>query len=187
MNKKGKPLNILEIGCGNGWLSAQLAKNTSGQVVGMDINKEELNQAGRVFGKISNLNFIEGDIRSCQLEHHSFDVILFAASLQYFPSIEEIMYAAFQYLNGGGEVHIADTLFYRRSTVDAARRRTKDYYTSLGFPEAAGYYFHHCIEDLDNFSAKILYNPASWVHKFTKNKSPFFWVCIKPGKRESNP
>src|SRR5688572_28959283 len=99
MNKKGKPLNILEIGCGNGWLSAQLAKNTSGQVVGMDINKEELNQAGRVFGKISNLNFIEGDIRSCQLEHHSFDIILFAASLQYFPSIEEIMHAAFQYLN----------------------------------------------------------------------------------------
>jgi hypothetical protein len=71
--------------------------------------------------------------------------------------------------------------------VDAARQRTKDYYTSLGFPAAAGYYFHHCIEDLDNFSAKILYNPASWMHKFTKNKSLFFWVCIKPGKAESNP
>ncbi|HET6768518.1 MAG TPA: hypothetical protein VFH08_14000, partial [Chitinophagaceae bacterium] len=31
LDKKNKRLHILEIGCGNGWLSAQLAKNTSGQ------------------------------------------------------------------------------------------------------------------------------------------------------------
>src|SRR5215203_4755336 len=27
LDQKNKPLHILEIGCGNGWLSAQLAKN----------------------------------------------------------------------------------------------------------------------------------------------------------------
>ncbi|MGZ5220651.1 MAG: class I SAM-dependent methyltransferase, partial [Chitinophagaceae bacterium] len=75
LDKKSNPLNILEIGCGNGWLSAQLAINISGHVVGMDINKEELVQAARVFSTISNLKFIQGDIRAAQLEHNSFDII----------------------------------------------------------------------------------------------------------------
>jgi ubiquinone/menaquinone biosynthesis C-methylase UbiE len=188
LGKKRKSLHILEVGCGNGWLSAQLAKNISGQVVGMDINKEELAQAERVFSAISNLKFIQGDIRSAPLGQDSFDIIIFAASLQYFSSLDEIIRSAFQYLKADGEIHIIDTLFYRASHVAAARQRTKDYYNSLGFPEAADYYFHHCLEDLDHFSAKILYNTASWVHRFTKNKSPFFQVCIKKGgKAQSNP
>ena len=188
LDQKNKALHILEIGCGNGWLSAQLAKNTSGHVVGMDINKEELTQAVRVFGDIYNLKFISGDIRTAQLEHNSFNIIIFAASVQYFSSLKEIMQAAFQCLRAGGEVHILDTIFYKKNKVEAARQRTKDYYTTLGFPEASDYYYHHCIEDLKNFSAKILYDPISWMHKFSKNKYPFFWVCIKkPGNPESNP
>ena len=188
LGKKNKPLDLLEIGCGNGWLSAQLAKNTSGKVVGMDINKEELTQAARVFSDISNLRFISGDIRSAQLEHNSFDIIVFAASVQYFLSLKEIVESAFQCLRAGGEVHILDTVFYKKNDLDAARQRTKDYYTALGFPEASDYYYHHCIKDLENFSARILYDPLSWMHKFGKNKYPFFWVCItKPGNRESNP
>jgi len=188
LDQKNRPLHILEIGCGNGWLSSQLAKNISGQVMGMDINKEELTQAVRVFGDISNLKFMLGDIRTTQPEHDSFDIVVFAASLQYFFSLNEIMQSAFQYLRADGEVHILDTIFYKKNNVDAAKQRTKEYYTMLGFPEAANYYYHHCIEELKNFRAKILYEPVSWTNRFSKNKYPFFWVCIKkPGNRESNP
>ena len=179
LDQKNKPLHILEIGCGNGWLSAQLAKNTSGQVVGMDINREELTQAARVFKDISNLKFVSGDIRFAQLEHNNFDIIVFAASLQYFPSLKETVHAAFECLRTGGEVHIIDTILYNRSNVDAARQRSRDYYAALGFPEASGYYYHHCVEDLKNFSRRILYDPFSWIHKFAKNRYPFFWVCIR--------
>jgi ubiquinone/menaquinone biosynthesis C-methylase UbiE len=188
LKQKNRPLAILEVGCGNGWLSAQLAKNTSGQVIGMDINKEELIQAARVFGDITNLKFVSGDIRSAQLDHNSFDIIVFAASLQYFSSIIGILQPAFQCLRAGGEVHILDTIFYKKDNVDAARQRTKDYYTAIGFPAATDYYYHHCIEDLANFSARILFDPFSWIQKFRKNKYPFFWVCIgKPGNPGSNP
>jgi ubiquinone/menaquinone biosynthesis C-methylase UbiE len=182
LDQKNKSLHILEIGCGNGWLSAQLAKNTSGQVLGMDINKEELTQAARVFKDISNLKFVAGDIRSDQLQHDSFDIIVFAASLQYFSSLKDTVHSAFQCLRPGGEVHIIDTILYNKNNVDAARQRTRDYYTALGFPEATDYYYHHCIEDLQNFSYRILYDPFSWIHKFGKNRYPFFWVSIrKPG------
>ncbi len=188
LDQKNKPLHILEIGCGNGWLSAQLARNISAQVVGMDINNEELTQAARVFSDISNLRFISGDIRSAPLEHNSFDIIIFAASLQYFSSLKETMQSAFQYLRAGGEIHVIDTIFYKKNNVDAARQRTKDYYTALGFPGATDYYYHHCIEDLKNFSVRIIYDPSLWIHKFGKNKYPFFWVCIrKHGNPASNP
>src|SRR4051794_33766657 len=48
--KKTK-LSILEIGCGNGWLSNQLAAVTKTQVLGLDVNQTELAQAQRVFSK----------------------------------------------------------------------------------------------------------------------------------------
>ena len=179
LDKKQKPLRILEIGCGNGWFSAQLAKNASREVVGIDINKEELMQAARVFQKIQNLEFIQGDIRLGHVEHKNFDVIVFASSIQYFPSIVEIVKAAFLHLKNDGEIHILDTAFYTSEEMAAARQRTKDYYTGIGFPEAASYYFHHNIKELGDFKTKILYNPKSWINRFSKNKNPFFWICVQ--------
>lgn len=179
LGQKNKPLHILEVGCGNGWLSAQLAKNLSGQVVGMDINNGELMQAKRVFSEISNLKFISGDIRAGVLTQDSFDAIIFAASLQYFSSLREVLQSAFQYLRAGGEVHILDTIFYKKKNVHLAKQRTKDYYNRLGFPEATDYYYHHCIDDLKEFSPAMLYDPGSWKNKFNRNKHPFYWVCIK--------
>ena len=49
---------ILEVGCGNGWLSAQLASLENKVVTGMDINVTELAQAERVFGTRNNLQFL---------------------------------------------------------------------------------------------------------------------------------
>ena len=176
--KKNRPLNILETGCGNGWLSARMAKTIPGSVMGIDINKEELRQAARVFSKVPNLVFIAADMYSGQLNHKHFDIIVFAASLQYFSSAAEILQSALQFVKPGGEIHIIDTVFYPTDSIGAAQRRTEDYYTQLGFPEAAAYYFHHCLEDLDNFETKILYNPRSWLHQFSKKKNPFYWLCI---------
>ena len=177
--KKHKPLAILEIGCGNGWFSAQMAKNDSWKITGIDINKEELIQAARVFGKIPNLEFIHADIRSGQLKQNNFDVIVFASSIQYFPFIREIVKTAFLFLKTGGEIHILDTAFYHSGELEAARQRTKDYFTGIGFPEAASYYFHHDRKDLEGFNTKILYNPESWINKLGTNKNPFYWICIK--------
>jgi len=179
LDKKQSSLTILEIGCGNGWFSAQLAKNASWKVIGMDINKEELDQAIRVFQKIPNLEFIQGDIRLGQMKNTNFDIIVFASSIQYFPSIVEIVKAAFLLLKSDGEIHILDTAFYNSGEKIVAQQRTKDYYAGIGFPEAASYYFHHNIQDLGDFKTKILYKPKSWIARFSKNKNPFYWICVK--------
>jgi ubiquinone/menaquinone biosynthesis C-methylase UbiE len=181
LQKKEKPLAILEIGCGNGWLSAQLAHNKLWNVTGIDVNTVELEQAQRVFGQISNLKFIPGDIRQVQLQNSAFDVIIFAASVQYFPSLTEIVNETKKYLKPEGEIHIIDTVFYPEKEVESARQRSKNYYTSLGFPEAAQYYFHHTLEELKTIKAKKIYDPRAFLYKLFLRKNPFYWVSIKRG------
>src|SRR4051812_4228586 len=42
---KHKYLDVLEVGCGNGWLCNQISQIRDTQVIGLDINKFELDQA----------------------------------------------------------------------------------------------------------------------------------------------
>lgn len=184
---KNKSIDILEVGCGNGWLSSQLAKITAGTVTGVDINIPELDQAGRVFQHIHNLQFQYGDIRKGILENRKYDTIVFAASIQYFPSFREIISCALQHLQPHGEIHILDSCFYKPSGMAAAKQRSATHFYSIGFPAMRDHYFHHCITDLSYFNHKILYNPDSLIHRIVKTsfpggwqrvKSPFYRVCI---------
>jgi len=176
---KGHICNILEIGCGNGWLSAKLAIVARGNVTGIDINIVELEQARKVFAKAPNLRFMYGDIRSGMLQDQRYDLIVFAASIQYFPSLDEILKVALNHLTLQGEIHILDSHLYRFNEIAEARQRSKKYYTQMGFREMSGYYFHHSIEDLRPFSFFMLHNPHALKNKLTFHKSPFHWVVVK--------
>jgi len=184
--KNGHICNILDIGCGNGWLSAKLAKVARGKVTGVDINTTELNQARKVFGEIPNLRFVNGDIRSGILSDQRYDLLVFAASVQYFPSLDEILKVAVCHLTLQGEIHLLDSHLYRRSELAAARLRSKAYFTQLGFQEMEKHYFHHCLDDLHPFSHTILHNPHSPVSKFSLHRNPFHWVLIKNSNSPKN-
>jgi ubiquinone/menaquinone biosynthesis C-methylase UbiE len=179
LTAKKRSLDILEIGCGNGWLSHQLAEIPGTQVTGLDINFTELQQAARVFNDDPNLVFVHGDIRSGILTGRGFDCIVFAASLQYFPSLKKIVHVTLSFLKPGGEIHIIDTPFYRPGEIESARRRTAAYYISLGYPEMADFYFHHAGNDIRSFHHSLLYNPHSFGNRLLGNKSPFPWIRIR--------
>jgi ubiquinone/menaquinone biosynthesis C-methylase UbiE len=178
-----KICNILEVGCGNGWLAAQLASVIKGLVTGTDINALELEQAWRVFNKMPNLNFIEGDIHEAILGDNKYDLIVFAASIQYFKSLTEILNTAAKYLTLQGEIHIIDTHFYKSSEIPLARVRSKNYFTEKGFPRMADYYFHHNIRELETFSFTVLHDPGSTMNKLLFNKNPFHWIVVKNNYR----
>ena len=177
INKRTK-LNILDVGCGNGWLCHHLSKIPGSNVAGIDINKTELNQAKRVFDHIENLEFFYGGIDNESTRNEKFDAIIFAASIQYFPSLDSIIPAALQLLHPEGEIHILDSHFYKSSELEIARKRSFDYYHSLQFAEMTEYYFHHCVDELNPYNHKIFYNPDLFRNRFIKNKSPFPWICI---------
>jgi len=176
LKSKGKPLNILEIGCGNGWLSARLSEIENSTVTGLDINQVELTQANTVFKK-SNLQFIYGNIADNIFPDQKFDVVVFAASLQYFPSLA-IFNSIFPILSPQGEIHIVDTPFYKPRLVAAARERTRAYYTALHVPEMADRYHHHSVDELKKMDHIFLYDPNSFINKLLRRSHPFPWVVI---------
>jgi SAM-dependent methyltransferase len=175
ISRRRPPVNILEIGCGNGWLSNQMAQIEGTVVTGVDINEEEVEQAKRVFVR-SNLRFLYGDVRAGLIDE-IFDMIVFAASFQYFKNADKILKVCFNYLKDRGEVHIIDTQFYAMNKCTEASKRSRDYFAESGFPSMEEFYFHHSLNDLSGYDHKLLFNPNRFFNTLVKG-SPFPWVCI---------
>jgi ubiquinone/menaquinone biosynthesis C-methylase UbiE len=159
LGRKNKALQVLEIACGNGWLSAQLAELPDSTITGIDINTREIEQAMRVFHKIKNLKFIHGDIQILESTVNMYDAIILAASIQYFPSVPRLIHALLPLLQIGGEIHILDSPFYEHDQIGDAKTRSNEYYRNAGFPEMSQYYFHH--------------------NRLPSHRNPFPWYCIK--------
>jgi ubiquinone/menaquinone biosynthesis C-methylase UbiE len=179
MSAKKRSLDVLEIGCGNGWLSHRLAELRGAEVTALDINFTELQQAARVFNDDPNLNFIHGDIRFGVLEDLRFDYIVFAATIQYFPSLKKILHLALSYLKPGGEIHLIDSHLYKTEEMETQKKRTLAYYTSLGYPEMADFYYHHSLTDLRSFHHDVLHSPHSVMSRFLGLRNPWPWVRVK--------
>ena len=123
LSSRPRPLSILDLGCGNGWLSNLLSK-AGHSVLGMDQNRHELKQAARVFTTNSHLSFLEADIFSAPFIPGYFDVIVLASVLQYFQDAPGLVSMLSNYLKPQGEIHILDTPLYLDSELDAAVLRS---------------------------------------------------------------
>jgi ubiquinone/menaquinone biosynthesis C-methylase UbiE len=178
LSDKQKPPAILELGCGNGWLSNQLSECAE-VVAGIDQNLHELKQAARVFSQNSKLGFLQTDIFSAPFDTGCFDVIVFASVIQYFQDLPLLISTVKKYLKPQGEIHVIDSPLYSDDEVEAATQRSQEYYSSLGFPEMASHYFHHRESTLKELGAKTLYSPRSFSNRLNrllaKNDSSFPW------------
>lgn len=174
--------SALDLGCGNGWFTNKLA-SVSKEVVGMDMNQLELEQAARVFDN-NRVHFCYGDIFCSNLPNGHFDLITLNACIQYFPDAKKLIHRLTELLSISGEIHIIDSPFYKANAVDYARKRTAEYYAKLGFPEMANHYFHHDWDSLWPFKHEVKHNPKSLKERLSKKlgvlSSPFPWIIIRP-------
>jgi len=179
-----KEKNILEIGCGNGWLSNMIAEKTDNNITALDLNEFELKQAANVFRNKGKLTFIYGNILENIFTQNSFDFILFAGSIQYFNNLPELFNRLFNYLANVGEIHIVDSNFYKKNEIQQAKMRTKKYYESVGFAEMIKYYHHHDWNEIKKYNHKLM-NP--YGIRFSKmfnsvsgtRRNIFPWIAIK--------
>jgi len=163
---------VLELGCGNGWFSHQLANALGTDTLGIDVNEKELLQAARVFRHTANLNFLYADIMQVQLPDF-FDCIILNSSLQYFSDISKLFETLFSKLRPGGKIYIADSPIYQ-STADAdlAKQRSMKYFSGMGSEAMGNNYFHHTFDKLKNFEPELVFNEKTLFAKMQRLISP---------------
>lgn len=77
----GPKESVLDIGCGNGFLTSDVAKCTRGRVVGIDMNENNIAFA-KAHYQADNIEFIRGDVRT-NLEEARFDVVMMSNVLEH--------------------------------------------------------------------------------------------------------
>ncbi len=177
-----RSLSVLELGCGNGWLSHHISLVPGINVWGVDRASPELTQAARVFHQ-ANLIFIATDIFTPPFGPHTFDVIILASVIQYFPDLPRLIHTLQSRLASGGEIHVLDSPLYSPEEIPAARERTRAYYATLCYPEMAEQYFHHAFSELELFVPRWLYRPDNLlprlVRRLGQSPASFPWLVIR--------
>jgi len=95
--------NILEVGCGAGWLSRRLANLApQGRVVGMDISDEMIRVARRTGAESENLLFVTGEVGEIPWEPNFFHHAISVESAYYWPEPAAGIQEMFRVLRPGG-------------------------------------------------------------------------------------
>ena len=181
--KKDREFNILDLGCGNGWLANKLSGISGASVLGVDINQHELEQAARVFNNRANLALVYADIFDSKINEMKFDIIILAGVLMYFKDSEVLINKLCRMLNAGGEIHLIDNALYSKTDVEGARQRTLEHYKQMGMPAMAEHIYHHLLSEFDMYNPEIIYDPDSLTSRvkrksLEKDLSPFYWIKI---------
>ena len=120
----GRNTNILELGCGNGWLSYNLAKSLNANLCAVDVNEKELRQGARVFSDQKNVCLVYANIFDSVFQPKKFDAIILGSSIQYFKNLKDLIASLFDLTKSSGTIYIADSPFYAtQEKADAAKKR----------------------------------------------------------------
>jgi len=99
--------NLLDVGCGAGWLSRRLAKLVpDGRVVGMDISDEMIRHARRSSADFDNLMFVAGEVAQIPWQPHFFSHAISVESSYYWPDPAAGIKDIFRVLSDGGSAWI---------------------------------------------------------------------------------
>ena len=182
LKSQGTGLQVLEVGCGNGWLSGNLQRDGH-HVLGLDPFTEEVEQAARVFPQ--GPAFALGDLLSTTIPVAVFDSVLFPASIQYFKDPVAAITKARMHLKPGGTIHVLDSVIYASEReAHQANMRSSIYFSGIGVPKMASHYYGHCLDAFRDLGAlHILERPSArwhWRSMLGRSNGPFTHLIIGP-------
>src|ERR1700689_4380286 len=100
--------NILDLGCGAGWLSSLLAEQVpEGRVIGIDVSDEMIRRARRRNVNVENAMFVIGEAEQIPWDAAFFDKAISVESAYYWPNPAKAMSEIFRVLCEGGSAWIA--------------------------------------------------------------------------------
>jgi arsenite methyltransferase len=99
--------NVLDVGCGSGWLSRRLAKRVmEGRVVGMDVSDEMIRVARRTSLDFENILYAIGEVAEIPWEANFFNHAISVESAYYWPEPAAGIREIFRVLRPGGAAWI---------------------------------------------------------------------------------
>jgi SAM-dependent methyltransferase len=139
--ERGRALDVLDLGAGNGWLSARLAARGH-RCVAADLRVDDVDglaaaapfarRLPRMFGRVA-ASFDALPVRS-----RHFDLVVFDASLHLAEDLAPVLAEAARASAPGGRVAILDSPFYARAASGEAMRAEKRLETAARFADLAG-------------------------------------------------
>ena len=104
---------ILDVGCGGGFLSAQLAEAAAwGELVGIDIEPSQVDMATETAARrsVANAQFQVGDARDLPFGNGSFDAVHFGGVLLHIGDVDRALEEARRVLRPGGLIACRDLM-----------------------------------------------------------------------------
>lgn len=110
----GRDLTLLDLGCGNGFPSFELANRlgASCHVAAIDIWREGLNRARskQRFHKLANLSIVEADGARMPFPDSTFDLIVSNVGLNNFADPQSVLAECRRVLRGGGSLYLTTNI-----------------------------------------------------------------------------
>lgn len=137
----GRPLEVLDLGAGNGWLSYRIAQ-ADHRATALDIREDEVDGLGAAGPFIQRsggrMRTLVAPFEAIPAPRASFDLAVFNASLHYATDLAAVINEAARVVRPGGRLVILDSPFYRREADGLAMVAEKTAAAPERFGERAG-------------------------------------------------
>ncbi len=122
--------SVLDVGCGSGAITADIAQRISGKVVGIDLSEHLIELAQKNFAHISNLSFEVANIND-YVSDEKFDLVIAARTLQWVNNPAEVVQKMVGLLKKGGKISINDYNHLKVEWSPAPPKSMLDFYEAF--------------------------------------------------------
>lgn len=177
----GRPLSILDLGAGNGWLSYRLAQMRH-EAVALDIRDDDIDGLGAAARLLADapmpFECVHATFDDIPFAAGRFDVTVFNASLHYARDLKHVLAEAARVTRPGGTLAILDSPFYGLTADGEAMVAEKRARGSAVFGAAAHMLLSQSfIEYLTRESLTEAYPPHFWERRCVRYP---LWYELRP-------
>ncbi|WP_459501579.1 class I SAM-dependent methyltransferase [Bacillus sp. C1] len=122
--------NIIDIGCGGGIYTKELALMGANKVVGFDFSKKMLQAAAENCTSIQNISFIHGDAHKTPFANETFDIVISRAVIHHLHDIPKFLCEASRILKKDGILILQDRTI-EDCTIPGSIEHVRGYFFSV--------------------------------------------------------